>query len=110
MDAQEPDLATDLRRARALVARASDWTRGTIARDAQGNPCNADRSTAVAYSGTGAIGAACMGLSVERFSAALLAYAEHLPADTTVDELELTHHQVLAAFDQAIAKTESEAR
>lgn len=98
-----------LRRARALIDTPEKWTKDVLARDADGNQCDARSTDAKCYCIEGALLAACHELGMV-FSTVMPFYRAirlATPISRSVpdfnDREETTHADVLAIFDRAIA-------
>ena len=100
-----------LKAARELISDPARWTQGFFARDGAGMPAYASDPRATRWCLEGALIKFCLGDA--SYAAALMVLRREqpvpqLPAYVYNDDH--THAEVLALFDAAIARLESEAR
>jgi len=86
--------------AKYKIADEKNWTRGTYARDALGQPISPACSTAVCFCSVGAISSVADRHDV--FNEALKALHAAMGRDAFAYNDTHTHEEVLAAFDRAI--------
>ena len=103
------ETADILRKARAVIEKPENWTKGTFARSAKGNPVSAVGRAACAWCAVGAV-RRVTGYDQILFSRVgrALSYASDGPSIVTInDSPKATHADVLALFDRAIAAEEA---
>ena len=98
-----------LRAAKARIATPERWTRGTMARDEDGNGVASVSDHACAWCSLGAMEAEAGASTRARVYAirALNRAIDNKPIDDWNDAPGRTHAEVLAAFDRAIAIAEA---
>ncbi len=105
------DTVQILKEARALIADEKNWTQKEMARDSFGLPVDPSHESAACYCSIGALLKASGGYDGEHF---WLARREFYRGEGKVDSIARfndhhVHQEVLALFDRAIARAESEA-
>lgn len=107
----EPDIAAALRAVKKLVERPEAWTKGAIARDAEGVEVNETDRSAVCWCLFGAIGRVAW-REEEEVSRYLCRAGSSGPGPGEItlwnDAPERTHADVLALLDRAIKEVEGE--
>ena len=116
MTTNNPKIKTILKAAREILQDEKRWTKGYFARTAAGDRVESCNKAAVCYCAMGAIDKAAVEAREPRFGVgddAIDALAKFLPdghqksVASFNDNPKTTHAEVLALFDQAIAKLES---
>jgi hypothetical protein len=95
-------VSADLRKARSFIERG--WSQGKYARDADGNACPSGSYRARSWCFNGALSAADISLNTDDFIADTFKKCRV----TWNDKPERTQSEVLAKFDELIAKAEAE--
>jgi hypothetical protein len=104
-----------LKAARAKIEKPENWTKGTNARDANGNPTAAYSPAAVCFCAIGAIHSITMPRTLPNLDArtAMVRALMHFHPNCFVSDFNdaptTTHANVLALFDEAIANEEAAA-
>lgn len=98
-------VAQVLERARAMIVNPANWTQGTMARNSQGEPCEARAPEAMRYCAFGAISRVT---TSDCFSPAMAALDREARAlghkdGLTVMNDTVDHTTLLVIFDRAIA-------
>jgi hypothetical protein len=100
-----------LRKARSIIEKPENWTQGTFARDESGNAVNPRASAAVCYCSRGALNHVTGGDGVydgEAYDVLLSLLSDDYLGVADFNDTN-THAEVLALFDRAIDRAESEA-
>lgn len=97
-----------MKAARALITPPGSWTQDTYALDADGNEVGPSSESATCYCSSGAISRISGSIA-----ARVIEFAEHISCIYGVsipvwnDHPDRTHEEVLAEFDEVIAKLEA---
>jgi len=100
-----------LKKARAVIEKPENWTKGHYARDADGRPVSPLHSSAICFCALGAIRRAALLSGDGSGYAAALHNASCIKHGADVhmvnDDDNTTHADVLAIFDEAISNAET---
>ena len=97
-------------KARQILSKEENWTRGNYARDADGEPVYFDSSKAVCFCSIGAVAASALPKLPGQYVVALEALemvVEPMPIIAFNDAESTSHKDVMAMFDLAIESLES---